>query len=216
MNLSIALTGKTVSNETRLKLRLANLGKKQSEETIRKRSASMLGRIVSEHTRELIRQKHLGKKKIYTPESYKRLCESRKGRKSWNKGLTGIYSEATIEKMRQSRMGNKAPTWKGGVTPIHSAIRRMLESRLWRESVKNKCGKVCFYCGGVEKLKVHHIKPFHEILTDFLKLHNDYSPIEDRVTLSIFARDYKPFWDVNNGMVLCVKCHQKVHSKGRK
>jgi hypothetical protein len=52
---------KTRTEETKQKLREANLGKTQTKETIEKRRKSLLGHIVTEETKKKISEKHKGK-----------------------------------------------------------------------------------------------------------------------------------------------------------
>ncbi len=60
------------------------------------------------------------------------------------------------------------------------------EYKLWREKVFLRWGSRCFFCNKTENLHVHHV----------------YS----------FARFPALKLDINNGQVLCEKCHLKhVH-----
>lgn len=55
-------------------------------------------------------------------------------------------------------------------------------------------------------------KPIFIIFQEFLKKYNQFSPIEDKKTLIRLAITYKPFWDINNGRVLCRDCHKETYS----
>ena len=72
------------------------LGRKQSEETIRKRSASLIGHEVNEETREKIRIGNLGKKR--SKETRKKISVAGKGRKQ---------SEEEKKKRADSNRGKK-------------------------------------------------------------------------------------------------------------
>jgi hypothetical protein len=101
-----------VSEETKAKIRQANLGKKQSSETKEKRfkngvseetkqklSASGKGRIVSPETREKIRNSLIGK---HLPEERRqKISVSKTGKK------TGPHSPEWNEKIRLSNKNNK-------------------------------------------------------------------------------------------------------------
>lgn len=74
--------GRQVSEETKEKLRLANLGKKQSPETIAKKCAALKGRQVSEETRRKIGEKNKINSSGKSPSAHTRklLSEASKGR----------------------------------------------------------------------------------------------------------------------------------------
>jgi len=68
-----------------------------------------------------------------------------------------------------------------------SCLRETEEYRNWRKNVFER-DKICQDCGSDEKLHAHHKIPFQ------------YDPFEKGI-------------DVNNGIILCEKCHRKAHSK---
>lgn len=99
--------------------------------------------------------------------------------------LGRIVSKETRKKMSEAHKGEKAPGWKGGITPMNRLIRSSLEYKLWRESVFKRDNYTCQECwqyGG--NLNADHIKPFA------------YYP-ELR-----FA--------IDNGRTLCLDCHKKT------
>ena len=84
-----------------------------------------------------------------------------------------------------SKIGEKNPQWKGGITPISKIIRRSLKYRLWRKYIFERDNYTCKICknkGG--KLCVDHIKPFA------------YYP--------------KLRFKLSNGRTLCFGCHIKT------
>lgn len=85
--------------------------------------------------------------------------------------------------------GERSGNWKGGITPLNEKIRQSTEYSDWRKSVFNRDNFTCQHCndnkGG--NLHAHHIKPF----ADFPELR----------------------FEISNGLTLCRKCHEKVHSK---
>mgnify|MGYP001612339115 CR=1 FL=1 len=159
---------------------------KHSEESKRKMSESKIGRpsprkgktspwlIGNKHSagcipwnkgipiKEEARQKIIlaSKGKRYSPKT-----EFQKGRTAPNKGK--LFSESHKQKLHIAalkRTSGKKEThhnWKGGITPINSAIRQSPEYKLWRESVFKRDDWTCVMCkirGG--KLVADHIKPF--------------------------------------------------------
>lgn len=89
------------------------------------------------------------------------------------------------------RTGDKCHFWKGGITPVNKKIRMSLETRIWREAVFKRDNWTCVLCnikGG--KLQSDHIKPFAK-----------YPELR-------FA--------IDNGRALCIDCHKKTDTYGRK
>lgn len=105
----------TVSEETKEKLRQANLGKKQSKETIAKRAAKLKGREVSEETRRKIGLKNSQKVRTEAEKAHlakintgKTLSEETKRKIS--EKLTGReVTDEFREKMRKLVTGRKHP-----------------------------------------------------------------------------------------------------------
>ncbi len=95
-NLTGGGEGFTQTKETKLKLRLANLGKKLSPETKLKMSLSRKGRIVSQETRDKIRKSSVGRKSSSEAIEKNRIYHL--GRKQ---------SKETIEKRVLKNIGKK-------------------------------------------------------------------------------------------------------------
>ena len=138
----------------------------------------------------------------HTEESRNKMRLSRLGVAPWNKGKKGIYSEEyrlkissalrnrqysveTRIKMSEAHKGDKAPNWKGGVSPKNWLIRSSIEYRLWRESVFSRDHWNCQNCGERGYMHAHHIKPFSK-----------YPELR-------FA--------IDNGITLCKQCHKQLH-----
>lgn len=103
--ISVALTGKQISDVTRLKLRNANLGKKYSDETKRKVREAQRGRVFSEETRKKISLGLTGR--IISDETRKKISMSLTGRK------LGPYSKEragkTADAVRAALQGRPSP-----------------------------------------------------------------------------------------------------------
>lgn len=153
------------------------------------------------------------KNKHHLEETKRKIGEKSKGNKNnlgkhWKiknlgnrKGLKNHlghkHSEETKKKIREARkkqVGDKSPTWKGGITPINIKIRNSKEFILWRKSVFERDNYTCIWCGiksGNGKaiiLHADHIKPF----ALFPELR--------------FA--------IDNGRTLCIDCHKKTDTYG--
>jgi len=118
-----------------------------------------------------------------------RMSKPRKGNIAWNKGKR--YLAIT---------GDKNPNWKGGISGIRDEIRHCLEYKQWRKEVFERDNYTCKKCnkrGG--ELEIHHnIKTFSEIL-----ISNNIKSTEDAILCN-------EFWNIDNGITLCLNCHNKT------
>jgi len=111
--------------------------------------------------------------------------------------------------------GNRHYNWKGGITSLETRIRTMPEYYQWRSKVFQKDNYTCSDCGARNgegkhiELNAHHIKSFRNIFIEFLNEYNQFSPCDDKGVLERLAIKYEPFWDVDNGVTLCEKCHNE-------
>lgn len=108
-------------------------------------------------------------------------------------------TKETIKKQSESHIGRPHPWytgknnhfWRGGKTGATTSARMSLEYKIWRRGVFERDNWTCIWCGWRgNKLNADHIKPF----CDFPELR--------------FALD--------NGRTLCVPCHKKTDTFGRK
>lgn len=210
--------GKVISLETKLKMRKARLGKHQTEEAKRKIGIASIGRTawnkgmkgihLSPETEFKKGCVSLMKGKHPTVETRKKIGEGNRGK---------CLSEKTKKKMSERQKGDKSHFWKGGITPLSKAIRGLFEYNQWRSDVFQRDNWTCQTCG--EKgcyLEAHHsVKSFSELLQEFLQTYDQFSPFEDQHTLLRLAMKYEPFWEVDNGVTLCVKCHN-LTKRGKK
>lgn len=96
----------------------------------------------------------------------------KKGNIAWNKGRHPDYMQ-----------GKNHHAWKGGITPIHRAIRASVEYEEWRKKVFERDNYTCVKCGKIgDYLNADHIKRFAE-----------YHELR---------------FDINNGQTLCEDCHK--------
>ena len=176
------MLGKKHSKESKKKMSEAHkgnksmLGKHHSEETKRKISEAHRGKKLSEEHKKKINE---WKKQGISAEIRRKMSEAVRGKNHWNYGKhRSIETRRKISKAKEGNVGEKAPNWKGGITPINAKIRGSIEYRLWREAVFARDNWTCQKTG--EKgtyLQVHHIKPFAK----FPELR---TAIENGITLS--------------------------------
>jgi len=113
------------------------------------------------------------------------------------------WCAANPDKVRargEKNRGNKHYNWKGGVSRINMAIRRMTENRKWMDAVKLR-DRACLVCGSSDHLESHHITP----LSALIERHG--------ITNISQARECESLWDLDNGTTLCVIHHYKEHRR---
>ena len=108
-----------------------------------------------------------------------------------------------------NRTGSKHPRYIDGRSDLRFLIHNLSEYKQWRIEIFERDDFICQICNKRgNKLEAHHKKSFSKLLSEFLKEYNQFSPIEDKETLIRLAMKWKPFWEVDNGMTCCVKCHK--------
>lgn len=140
----------------------------------------------------------------HTPEAKEKMRQYRLGKPTTlgtkRPHMTGNNNPASRQEVRlkisESKRGSKNPNWKGGISPQNVIIRNSMEMRLWRQSVFERDGYTCIWCGAKNgngkniTLHADHIKPF-----------------------SLFP---ELRFAIDNGRTLCVECHKKTDSYGFK
>lgn len=186
LKISLAMKGRKLSEETRGKMSLAQIGnkkafgKKMSEEAKGRISVANKGKKRSQQARETMSIAQKGRRA--TPESKLKMSLARKGKK---------FTPEHRKRLALSKLGSKSHFWKGGITPIHNHIRQTVEYKLWREAVYQRDNYKCLWCGVIGgRLNADHIKPF-----------------------SLFP---ELRFCIDNGRTLCVDCHKRTNTYGRK
>ena len=158
-----------------------------------------LGRVQSKETKEKIRKKLKNRK--MPEETKQKIRETMKRRK------------ISVGK-NNANYGKKPWNYKG-TTPLYKRIRNSEESKQWQWAISKRDGYRCQDCFSSNNLRVHHIKHFSDIFQEFLSIYDQFSPMEDLETLVRLSTKYKSFWDIDNGITLCAKCHSKEHRRIR-
>lgn len=151
-----------------------------------------------------ISQSLLGKK--LSLEHRKKLSIAKKGKPSNRKGvLLNEKQRLRLKKVSFQKgnipwnkgipfyaiRGENNCNWKGGISKENNRNRMIIEYKLWRLGVLKRDFFTCRCCGARGgKLQAHHIKSFSR---------------------------YKDLrYDINNGLTLCKKCHEKTDNYGYK
>ncbi len=114
-------------------------------------------------------------------------------RECYQKSQIGKPKSEAYKTFCKSRVGDRSPTWKGGLTPKNLKIRNSKEMSEWRSLVFRRdlftCQDCMGKCGNGKNvvLHAHHIKGFSE----FPGLR----------------------FEITNGITLCKECHYKRHTK---
>ena len=139
------------------------------------------------------------KGKKMKPESIEKMRLKNIGRKQPKSFLDKIRGQKrTLEsriKMSESKRGDKAYQWKGGISAKNHSerwqIMQTFEYKLWRKSVFERDGYKCIWCGFMgARLNADHIKSYAQ-----------YPELR-------FA--------IDNGRTLCEDCHKKTDTYGNK
>ena len=170
-------------------------GRKHTEESRAKMTASRIGKRASEETKAKMRAAKSGVLnpffgKTHTEEAKDLISENRKGKcLGEDNPLFGKYTEefgakisATLRE-RGTFVGDKNPNWRGGYRDWQGRRDQTWQYKEWRTAVFQRDQYTCQFCGKVGgDLEDDHIKPFR------------FFP-ELRV-------------DISNGRTLCLPCHR--------
>ena len=127
-------------------------------------------------------------------------------------------TRALISQNHFRAYGKNNPNWQGGVTDLKALLRKSKRYKQWQMEVfKRDLFRSALSGERGQKwyLVAHHVKPFADILHDFLALYPELDPgnDDDKAELVRLAMDYEPFWDVSNGITLLRDEHQLLHQQ---
>lgn len=120
-----------------------------------------------------------------------------------------VVSERGRENMSRARLGRfsgeNSPFWKGGLKTLRRQIQDLVWYRNWRTKVFKRDAFTCQECGIVGgKLNAHHIIPFVHLIR------------ENMITNIMEAVECGSLWDTDNGQTLCIECHVKTPTWGKR
>ena len=182
------------------------LGRKHTAESRLKMSISASKRIrkpFSLETRRKISDSNKGKH--HSTETIRKISEARKGKPApW---MVGNKYQSGEKNVHYGKFGSNHPCWKKDKKrPFQIAIRSLFKYRQWRSDVFTKDDFTCQLCWvrGCELQADHYPKRFIDIIRE-CKI--------DTFDKAILC---EKLWDINNGRTLCVDCHRKTDTWGRK
>lgn len=112
------------------------------------------------------------------------------GKEPWNKN-----------KPYYQLRGKKNPRWKGGITKLNQKLRHCIEYKNWIKKIFERDNWICQKCGvRGGNLEAHHLKKFSDIVK------------QNKITSYKKAQKCKELWNLDNGITLCLKCHNKTKS----
>ncbi len=117
-----------------------------------------------------------------------------------------IKGKATSKKIRIKQSCVKREIdikdFVGFLRAINKQIRNLNEYKEWRYKIFKRDDFICQMCDKSKcYLEAHHL----DRLSNIIKEHNIDSIYD--------AKKCGVLWDINNGITLCKKCHNKIHSE---
>lgn len=110
----------------------------------------------------------------------------------WAKNLPQKFIKGHIpwNKGKPHLVGKKHWNWQGGIDKEHTRIKQTEEYKNWQQAVYKRDEWTCQKCGSKKLIVAHHIK--------------------------LFSKFPELRFEINNGIVLCRKCHQNHHNPRKK
>lgn len=128
-----------------------------------------------------------------------------------------VYKDAVLRVLHKHKIpirtmyGQNNPAWKGGRLQLNKLIRNSAKYVSFRDEVMRERGYTCEISGERGgKLNVHHIKPFCQLIDDFVDQYGE-DIIKDHEKLYKAIDAFEPFWDKSNVILLTEEEHRKMH-----
>jgi len=115
-----------------------------------------------------------------------------------------LYWKKRPEELAQRGLkmrGENHYNWKGGVSSLQISIRTSAYNLRWIKKIHKRDNYECQICKSIKKTEVHHKIGIAKLIKNY-----KIKTLDD-------ARNCEAFWDINNDIVVCKKCHYKIHGK---
>lgn len=126
-----------------------------------------------------------------------------KSREKYNRG--GFCCKKCYSLWMEINMtGKNSSNWKGGITPLYRNIRTLGKYYKWRKEILRRDNYQCVECEerDTNKLIVDHIRGLALLMN------------ENNIKSTADANNCPLLWDIDNGRVLCKKCHVQTENYG--
>ena len=206
--------GEHMSEEQRLRIKEANIGKhnqKHTEQAKQRISLALKGRSHSAEHNAKVSAALTGHKRLPFSEEWKEHMADGV-RRSYAEGhrsriCTLEHRKHLSEARRESGVAKGAnnPNWKGGLTVLGVRLRNSDRYKNWRAQVYERDNYICQECGIVgtgDNLQAHHKIPLSIILE------------EQKIKTLAQAIECEAIWDAANGITLCDNCHLETDTYG--
>lgn len=137
------------------------------------------------------------KGKHHTEETKEKQRKNNKTKLLWE---NPEYRKMMCESKQRLLVGKNNPAYIDGRTPLVERIRHSKKSQNWILEVFRRDKFTCQHCQqqASGKLEAHHLKRFSDIFS------------ENNIKTFRQAMDCQEFWNIDNGITLCDKCHLKT------
>ena len=113
---------------------------------------------------------------------------------------------------RKYLSGKHHPMWTGGHTSFRKSLYSTLQYKQWRETVfkrDNYICQICFRKGG--NLEAHHKRRMVLFIKDIIP---NPKILKGWQVRNILLK-YEPLWNIDNGITLCIECHNKEKTRDK-
>ena len=111
-----------------------------------------------------------------------------------------------FSKLNKGKIGKDHPKWtENKKRPFYKSIRQLHQYTEWRKSIFTRDNFKCTQCGSIGYIEAdHYPRRFIDIIRE-----NQIKTIDEAINCLAL-------WDINNGRTLCLLCHRKTDTWGRK